>query len=153
MKQIVGYFVFQTEVLNGLTLRHCLRFVVDEQIVDYAIILTLSITNKFALHSLNWIIQNHCCYTCLLNFGLQQRRSTFLYFRTRRHFWTLTEKFYRTTIILFICKLFMLIFRIPFQYFSQKQKRLSKLCKYLPLQKTKHDLLWIRYLILIHLKK
>lgn len=108
-EQIVGYFVFQTEVLHGLTLRHRFRFVGDEQIVVFAIILTLSITNKFALHSLNRIIvknailpmsltkssieriQNHCCYTCLLSFELPQRRSTFLYFRARRHFRTLTS--------------------------------------------------------------
>lgn len=36
--------------------------------------------------------KNHCCYTCLLSFGLQQRRSTFLYLRARRHFWTLTKQ-------------------------------------------------------------
>lgn len=36
VKQIVGYFVFQTEVLDGLTLRHRLRFVTDEQMLKIA---------------------------------------------------------------------------------------------------------------------
>lgn len=68
VKQIVGYFVFQTEVLDGLALRHRLHFVTDEQIVDCAIILTLGKANEFALRSFNRIIQNRCCYTCLLSF-------------------------------------------------------------------------------------
>ena len=33
VKQIVGYFVFQTEVLDGLTVLHRLRLVMDEQIL------------------------------------------------------------------------------------------------------------------------
>lgn len=33
VKQIVGYFVFQTEVLHGLPLGHRLRFVTDEQML------------------------------------------------------------------------------------------------------------------------
>ena len=36
VKQIVGYFVSQTEVLDGLTLRHSLRFVTDEQMLKIA---------------------------------------------------------------------------------------------------------------------
>ncbi len=68
VKQIVGYFVCQIEVLDGLTLRHRLRFVTDKQIVDCAIILILDYANKFALHLLNRIIQNRCCYTCLPSF-------------------------------------------------------------------------------------
>lgn len=68
VKQIVGYVVFQTEVMDGLTLRYCLCFVTDEPIVNYAIILTLGKANEFALHSFNRIIQNRCCYTCLLSF-------------------------------------------------------------------------------------
>ena len=36
VKQIVGYFVFQTEVLDRLSLRHCLRFVTDEQMLKIA---------------------------------------------------------------------------------------------------------------------
>ena len=62
VRQIVGYFVFQTEVLDRLTLRHSLRFVTDDQIVDCAIILTLGKANKFALRSFNRIIQNHLLY-------------------------------------------------------------------------------------------
>lgn len=31
VKEIVGYFVFQTEVLYGLTVRHCFRFITDKQ--------------------------------------------------------------------------------------------------------------------------
>lgn len=31
MKEIVGYLVFQTEILDGLTLWHSIRFVADEQ--------------------------------------------------------------------------------------------------------------------------
>ena len=31
MKEIVGYLVFQTEILDGLTLWHGIRFVADEQ--------------------------------------------------------------------------------------------------------------------------
>ena len=43
MKEIVGYLVFQTEILDGLTLWHCFRFVADE--------LPLEITA--AVHSFN----------------------------------------------------------------------------------------------------
>ena len=31
MKEIVGYLVFQTEILDGFTLWHCFRLVADEQ--------------------------------------------------------------------------------------------------------------------------
>ncbi|WP_174646872.1 hypothetical protein [Bacteroides sp. Marseille-P8574] len=36
LKQIVGNFVFKTKVLDGLPLRHCLRFVTDEQMLKIA---------------------------------------------------------------------------------------------------------------------
>ena len=38
MKEIVGYLVFQTEILDGLTLWHCFRLVADEQplMLDYS---------------------------------------------------------------------------------------------------------------------
>lgn len=36
LKQIVGDFVFKTKVLDGLPLRHCLRFVTDEQMLKIA---------------------------------------------------------------------------------------------------------------------
>ena len=38
VKEIVGYLVFQTEILDGLTLWHCFRLVADEQplMLDYS---------------------------------------------------------------------------------------------------------------------
>ena len=36
LKQIVGDFVYKTKVLDGLPLRHCLRFVTDEQMLKIA---------------------------------------------------------------------------------------------------------------------
>ena len=38
MKEIVGYLVFQTEILDGFTLWHCFRLVADEQplMLDYS---------------------------------------------------------------------------------------------------------------------
>lgn len=63
VKQIVRYFIIQTEVLHGLALRHSLRFVADKQsIANNAIILTLGKANKFALPSLNRISQNRRYY-------------------------------------------------------------------------------------------
>ena len=45
LKQIVRYFVSQTKIMDGLPLRHRLRLITDEQIVDRAIILTLGKAN------------------------------------------------------------------------------------------------------------
>lgn len=42
VKQIAGYFIFQTEVLNEIALWHRFRLATDEKIVDHTIILTLS---------------------------------------------------------------------------------------------------------------
>lgn len=67
MEEIVGYFVFQTEVLYGFTVWHGFRLVANEQPFK----ITAAIHNVF-------------------NFGLQQRRSCFLFFEAIRHFWTLT---------------------------------------------------------------
>ena len=45
LKQIVGNFVFKTKVLDGLPLRHCLRFVTDEQMLKIAAAIPVSYTH------------------------------------------------------------------------------------------------------------
>ena len=49
MKEIIGYLVFQTEILDGLTLWHCFRLVADEQ--PFKIIAAVHTFNIFCYSS------------------------------------------------------------------------------------------------------